>query len=315
MGGNTFYGTNQRCAGEVPMLKAALVLITSFLIMFGLGAGPVHAQFFNVSPDGSDVPGCGGNFNFFTGGLNPPCRTITYLTQHGSSGVLTQGFITLAPGVYHENVTFSGIILGPNALLEANPCPDPTAATVDNIIAQGVQCLSTQSIRLTVSNPGFPTVFSGIETQGVYQSIVFLSTTGAHVSVDDALKVSCGGNITISGSAAHHIAATNLSLVLVDCNINVAVPGLSFGSLLTATDSVLDLSNTTFSGQPISGLRFELDHSGLTFPRPAGASSIPGSGSKAVKFSACHGEEEGGQDGCRFEDVDARHKAGDDEHR
>jgi hypothetical protein len=290
------------------MARAALILITSFLIMFGLSAEPVHAQLFNVSPDGTDAPGCS-NFNFFTG-FNPPCRTINFAAQQG----IIQ--IRLAPGVYHENATVFGTIAGPPGT-ENTPCPDPTAATVDNIIATGVQCLSTQSIRLTPPTPNIGTsVFGDIGTQGIYQNIVFLPTTGAHISVDDALKVTCGGNITISGPAAHHIAATNLSLVLVDCNINVSVPGLSFVSFLAATDSVLDLSNTIFSGQPISGLRFDLDHSGLTFPRPAGASSIPGSGSKATNFSACRGEEESGhvRHGCRLEDMDARHKAGDDEH-
>jgi hypothetical protein len=110
-----------------------------------------------------------------------------------------------------------------------------------------------------------------------YSNIRFNQTTASHVVAGDSSKINCGGFNEINGGASIHAQASELSFLLLRCEIRVTVDGaFNFAAMLqSGGKSILDVSMANFTGGNVNGRKYIAHDSTIRLPM---SPDVPGTG-------------------------------------
>jgi hypothetical protein len=93
----------------------------------------------------------------------------------------------------------------------------------------------------------------------------------------DSSKINCGGFNEINGGASIHAVASDLSFLLLRCEMRVTIDGaFNFTAMLqSGGKSIIDASGAKFTGGNVNGLKYIAHDSRIRLPT---GSDVPGIG-------------------------------------
>jgi hypothetical protein len=244
---------------------AGLILVLSYF--------SVHAQYI-VAPGGNDNNTC-------TSVLNPGATgqgAVEKVPMGGRANVVFQ------PGVYegminnyyYRAITLSGSFnpdgscnIGAVTLKRSSPGPI--------LFAQDHALSIYNCLTLGDGTDGVGAIASRQYAITDYSNIRFNQTTASHVVAGDSSKINCGGFNEINGGASIHVQASELSLLLLRCEMRVTIDGaFNFTAMLqSGGKAIIDATRANFTGGNVNGLKYIAHDSTIRLPM---GPDVPGIG-------------------------------------
>jgi hypothetical protein len=244
----------------------------------GEGILPSYDQFglrhnFFASPMGNDANDC------LT--LQTACRTATAATQKMPAG---QHWLYLDRGVYRENLVIAhhqSVHIVTAGMNSDGGCRDPSLVTVEHLDIEHHASVWAHCFTIAWAR------CRQLAVLGAYS----LAINGTHplpFQMTETCRIHIWEKSWINGPIQGYARAWGNSTFFIAGEVINNVPGLNLAYFLEAVDSIIDMDHgfTRFSGHPISGLRFQLDHGVVIMP-PASAGTVPGQGLYSVNGSFC----------------------------
>ena len=280
---NTYANQNATDNGNLSTFTASFLLALQNIALTVARTVLKADTTFYVATTGNDVTGTGLT-------VGSPWATIQHAYTTIQNTYDLNGFkvtIQLANGTYNQALSAGGILIGQNT---PNDCIiNGNSGTPSLVVINGGAATSL------LANAGAQIVVQNLQVQGLtglsangsgsilnFKNIVFAACTASHIFAVNQGQMQAIGNYSITGNAAAHVNLAQLAYVdLSNASVGIVITvsaSLTFSTAFAQAynNAVLITTNTTFSTNVATGVRYNVTRNATIDTGAAGPTYFPG---------------------------------------